>query len=152
MCKLSKRAAVAGASFARVGGRALVAAVLVAGLACAFSCRGAEALETTGRAATRAKAKKPAAPAALPCARAGWKDDPVCFGENDPDALPVPSAQSGAAVKSDPKHAQDMSITPKAGAGGSDPQPLYSVDPHANPSPRSNARELNGGIGVGVPF
>jgi hypothetical protein len=148
MCKLSKRAAVAGASFARVRGRALVGAVLVAGLACAFSCRGAEALEKTSRAAIGAKAKKPAAPAALPCARAGWKDDPVCFGENDPDALPVPSAQSGAAVKSDPKHAQDMSITPKATAVGSDRPNLGGADP----LPHYNAKELSGGIGVGVPF
>ena len=38
---------------------------------------------------------KPAPVAAktdLPCPRAKWKDDPVCFGENDPSALPLPSA------------------------------------------------------------
>lgn len=29
-----------------------------------------------------------------PCPRATWKDDPVCFGEGDRDALPVPSATS----------------------------------------------------------
>jgi hypothetical protein len=28
---------------------------------------------------------------ALPCPRATYKDDPVCFGEGDKDALPVPS-------------------------------------------------------------
>jgi hypothetical protein len=32
--------------------------------------------------------------AKFPCARARWKDDPVCFGENDPSALPVPSARA----------------------------------------------------------
>jgi hypothetical protein len=31
---------------------------------------------------------------ALPCPRATYKDDPVCFGERDKDALPLPSSTS----------------------------------------------------------
>jgi hypothetical protein len=33
---------------------------------------------------------------ALPCPRATYKDDPVCFGEGDKDALPVPSGTPAA--------------------------------------------------------
>jgi hypothetical protein len=33
---------------------------------------------------------------ALPCPRATYKDDPVCFGEGDKDALPMPSGSPAA--------------------------------------------------------
>jgi hypothetical protein len=33
---------------------------------------------------------------ALPCPRATYKDDPVCFGEGDKDALPLPSGPATA--------------------------------------------------------
>lgn len=47
--------------------------------------------------AKRTSAERRAAPAVgepAPCPRATWKDDPVCFGEGDRDALPVPSSAS----------------------------------------------------------
>ena len=66
-----------------------------------------EPTQTTPAKTRSAKAKRPAsattnakppAKAEPPCARGAWKDDPICFGEGDADALPTPSAGSGEHV------------------------------------------------------
>ncbi|MGA9826386.1 MAG: hypothetical protein WBQ53_16350, partial [Methylocystis sp.] len=54
-----------------------------------------------------------AATPAIPCPRAKWKDDPVCFGENDPSALHLPSDQSTPA-KEGSIRAGEITISPKA--------------------------------------
>jgi hypothetical protein len=54
-----------------------------------------------------AKLKREAAKAAdkgtetLPCPRAAYKDDPVCFGEGDKDALPLPHGPAAAQERPD---------------------------------------------------
>jgi hypothetical protein len=71
-------------------------------LACNFAfAQEASALKQppTGKAAklkqNSAKSNEKAAEA-LPCPRAAYKDDPVCFGEGDKDALPLPSGPAAA--------------------------------------------------------
>jgi hypothetical protein len=97
----------------------------------------------------RAKVKPApvAATPGLPCPRAKWKDDPVCFGENDPSALPLPSAQSTPA-KEGSIRAGDITISPKAKVNQESPQPVYGN----NPDPRPSTSEFGGGLGVGIHF
>jgi hypothetical protein len=71
-------------------------------LSCSFSLAEevtkpapAPTAKTTKPKRDAAEAKEKAA-AALPCARATYKDDPICFGEGDKDALPVPSGATTA--------------------------------------------------------
>ncbi len=93
---------------------------------------------------------KPAPVAAtpgLPCPRAKWKDDPVCFGENDPSALPLPSARSTPA-KEGSTRAGDITISPKARVNQDSPQPTYGN----NPDPHPSTSEFGGGLGVGIHF
>ena len=88
-----------------------------------------------------------AATTALPCPRAKWKDDPVCFGENDPSALPLPSAQSTPA-KEGSIRAGDVTISPKAKVNQDSPQATYGNNPNPNPS----TSQFGGGLGVGFHF
>ena len=88
-----------------------------------------------------------AATPALPCPRAKWKDDPVCFGENDSAALPLPSARSTPA-KEGSIRAGDITISPKAKVNQDSPQPVYGNNPNPNPS----ASQFGGGLGVGIHF
>ena len=93
---------------------------------------------------------KPAPVAAktdLPCPRAKWKDDPVCFGENDPSALPLPSAQSTPA-KEGSTRAGDITLSPKARVNQDLPQPVYGNNPNPNPS----TSQFGGGLGVDFHF
>lgn len=89
----------------------------------------------------------PQAVSAPSCARGKWKDDPVCFGENDPSALPTPSGVSGAS------HAGDVSLTPKADLNTT---PRTQQDPISftgnNPDPKPSSNTFGGGIGVNFPF
>jgi hypothetical protein len=148
MSKLENRALVARPPSGQGAQSAFPSLAIALALAC-FGAPAQGAPEAGRLAPAAAKIQKIKTKASsLPCARARWKNDPICFGDNDPYALPVPSAQSGAAVKAGPRRAQDLSITPKAGLASSDRQPLYGVDP----PPRYNAKEFSGGIGVGVPF
>ena len=88
-----------------------------------------------------------AATPALPCPRAKWKDDPVCFGENDPSALPMPSARSTPA-KEGSIRAGDVTISPKAKVNQNSSQPTYGNNPNPNPS----TSQFGGGLGVGIHF
>lgn len=93
---------------------------------------------------------KPAPVAAktdLPCPRAKWKDDPVCFGENDPSALPLPSAQSTPA-KEGSTRAGDITLSPKARINQDSPQPTYGNNPNPNPS----TSQFGGGLGAEFHF
>ena len=83
----------------------------------------------------------------LPCPRAKWKDDPVCFGENDPSALPLPSAQSTPA-KEGSTRAGDITLAPKARVNQDSPQPTYGNNPNPNPS----TSQFGGGLGAEFHF
>jgi hypothetical protein len=88
-----------------------------------------------------------AAKTALPCPRAKWKDDPVCFGENDPSALPLPSARS-TPPKEGSARAGEITISPKAKVNQNSPDPVYGNSPNPNPS----TSQFGGGLGVGFHF
>jgi hypothetical protein len=88
-----------------------------------------------------------AAKTALPCPRAKWKDDPVCFGENDPSALPLPSAQS-TPPKEGSARAGDITVSPKAKVNQESADPVYGNNPNPNPS----SSQFGGGLGVGFHF
>ncbi len=96
---------------------------------------------------TKARPAPVAATTALPCPRAKWKDDPVCFGENDPAALPLPSAQS-TPPKEGSTRSGDISISPKAKVNQESPQPIYGN----NPDPHPSTSEFGGGLGVNFHF
>ncbi len=86
---------------------------------------------------------------ALPCVGARWKDDPICFGENDPSALPLPSAGSGGAKDGAPKHNNgDVTLTPKVGVNNPTGEPVYGN----NPNPRPSDTNFGGGLGVNFHF
>ena len=97
--------------------------------------------------ATKVKPALVAAKTALPCPRAKWKDDPVCFGEDDPSALPLPTARS-TPPKEGSTRAGDITISPKAKVNQDSPQPIYGNSP--NPSPSTS--QFGGGLGVGFHF
>jgi hypothetical protein len=97
--------------------------------------------------AAKVKPAPVAATPALPCPRAKWKDDPVCFGENDSSALPLPSARSTPA-KEGSIRAGDVTISPKAKVNQDSPQPTYGNNPNPNPS----SSQFGGGLGVGFHF
>ncbi|MGA8169625.1 MAG: hypothetical protein WB816_02125 [Methylocystis sp.] len=80
-----------------------------------------------------AKVKPAPAPvtAALPCPRAKWKDDPVCFGEGDSSALPLPSAGSTPG-KEGAARSGDVTISPKMKINQDSPQPTYGNNPNGD--------------------
>ncbi len=128
--------------------------ILVAALA-AFALRPALAQSVDAPQVEPKKKPKPAkvkpapvaAKTALPCPRAKWKDDPVCFGENDPSALPLPSARS-TPPKEGSARAGDITISPKAKVNQNSPDPVYGNSPNPNPS----TSQFGGGLGVGFHF
>lgn len=131
--------------------------ILVAAFA-AFGLRPALAQSVDAPQAPKSQPKKKPKPAkvkpapvattsALPCPRAKWKDDPVCFGENDPAALPLPSAQS-TPPKEGSNRAGDISISPKAKVNQNSQDPIYGNNPNPNPS----TSQFGGGLGVNFHF
>jgi hypothetical protein len=93
----------------------------------------------------RTESKREATPR-LPCPRAKWHDDPVCFGENDPAALPLPSAQSASGKE--PRHGEDVSVNAKAIVNQPSQDPTY----FNNPNPRPSTSEVGGGVGLNFHF
>jgi hypothetical protein len=118
----------------RKAGRILLAATLALGAVPPAGARAQSQTPATSK--TRGKASPAgAAGDALPCARAKYKNDPICFGENDPTGLPVPSG--GA-------RADDTGVTAKTRPG--DPK----LDPNLGDS--LNTHPGDGQSGVGVHF
>ncbi len=90
---------------------------------------------------SRADEKKSAAP----CPRGAWKDDPVCFGENDPDILPTPKSASGKHMGANPG---DVTITPQMSLNSRTAAPgvVYKHDGTALTS------DVGSGVAVHLPF
>ncbi len=103
------------------------------------------AAHTAHRRTVSKPAEKNPKDAALPCARAQWKHDPVCFGANDGGDLPVPDARSGEKGE---HHSGDISIEPKVGVNQLAKQPVYINSPNPNPS----GTQFGGGLGLKLPF
>jgi hypothetical protein len=98
---------------------------------------------TTGKTAAEAPA--------LPCPRATWKDDPVCFGEGDKDALPMPS---GPAAPSE-RAADGLRIKPTTrlnprpgGPGGAAYQSEIIYQSNGN----AVTNNYGGGVKLEMPF
>jgi len=87
-----------------------------------------------------------AAASSLPCPRAQWKDDPVCFGENDRDSLPVPDAR-GRQERAE-HHSGDVSIEPKMGVNRPAQPPVYINNPNPNPL----GTQFGAGVDMKLPF
>jgi hypothetical protein len=93
-------------------------------IALIFACSSAIAQEaSTPKQPSTAKSKKlkhnsaksnEKAAEALPCPRAAYKDDPVCFGEGDKDALPLPSGPAAAQERP----ADGLRVKPTANLNG----------------------------------
>ena len=125
----------------------ILAAALVAAPALAQSVDAPQVESKKKPKPAKVKPAPVAANAALPCPRAKWKDDPVCFGENDPAALPLPSARSTPG-KEETTRAGDITISPKAKVNQDSPQPVYGNNPNPNPS----TSQFGGALGVGIHF
>jgi hypothetical protein len=87
--------------------------------------------------------------AAAPCARGAWKDDPVCFGENDKDALPLPSA--GSVQNSNPSPQPTIkptaNVNPRPSGPGS-----YQAGVVYQPNGNAVTSNYGGGISLQLPF
>jgi hypothetical protein len=134
--------------------RTMFAAVVAAAAASPLTAQAQAARQpeaTPSAQTSKSKRAKPAetaakAPAPLPCPRAKWKDDPVCFGSNDPAALPLPSSGSGGGKTA--SHAEDASISPKASVNMEPQQPVFGN----NPNPHPSGNDFGGGLGVNFHF
>lgn len=94
----------------------------------------------------------PAVAEPAPCPRATWKDDPVCFGEGDRDALPVPSATSTPHERAAP---DGLEIKPTAklnprpsGPGGNAYQSEIIYQSNGN----AMTSNYGGGLSLRLPF
>lgn len=86
---------------------------------------------------------------ALPCPRAAYKDDPVCFGADDKDSLPVPSG----APRAQERPADGLRVKPTANLN---PRPT-GVGPYQGGvvyQSNGNAvtNNFGGGMKVELPF
>ncbi len=87
---------------------------------------------------------KAAANLGAPCSRGKWKDDPVCYGEGRPDALPTPSpgsAEPSGGINRDVSIRPRMNINPRTGAGV-----IYKSNGDALGS------DFGAGVGMRLPF
>jgi len=113
---------------------------------CAATAASAQGADDPGAAPASGVAAKPGRKAqkpkqaatsdVLPCPRATWKDDPVCFGAQDADALPTPSTHgretaTRAKGSFQPAAAENVSVGVKWGASNDstshETTPLRSV-------------------------
>lgn len=96
------------------------------------------------------KAEKNAATDPAPCARGTWKDDPVCFGEGEKDALPTPSANSvSAGASSDATVKPTATLNPRPpGPGGGVYQPGVVYQSNGN----AVTSNYGGGVKLDLPF
>ena len=96
---------------------------------------------------TRGAAAKTNEPA--PCPRGSWKDDPVCFGEGEKDALPTPSAKSGKgdSAATEPTIKPTANINPRpTGPGPYQAGVVYQSNGDAVTS------NYGGGVSLQLPF
>ncbi len=86
-----------------------------------------------------------AASADAPCPRGKWKDDPVCFGEDDPNALPTPSVTS---AERSTGSKTDVTIKPSVNLNSrlTGPGVIYKDDGTTVTS------DFGGGVGLHLPF
>jgi hypothetical protein len=98
-------------------------------------------------------AREAATPVAqpAPCARGTWKDDPVCFGEGDRDALPVPSTASvpreRAAAGPELKPMAKLNPHPTSPGGGA-----YQSDVVYQSNGNAVTSNYGGGLSLHLPF
>lgn len=124
--------------------------VAAAVLACAVAvANGQDGLAQPSKAAhaklgraTPAAGPKAEPSGAAPCPRGTWKDDPVCFGEGEPDTLPTPSARSAASASS-----SGPTIKPTANIN---PRPLGPGPYQAGVVYQSNGNAVTSNYGGGV--
>jgi hypothetical protein len=100
---------------------------------------------------TPAPARDDGASGRAPCPAGQWKDDPVCFGANDKDALPLPSSASTPRERPAP----GLEIRPTArlnprptGPGGA----AYQSEIIYQPSGAAVTSTYGGGVSVQLPF
>lgn len=97
------------------------------------------------------RAAAPEARQAAPCPRGTWKDDPVCFGEDDKDGLPTPSANSAPSEHRAPEATikPTAAINPRpAGPGGSVYQSGIVYQSNGN----AVTSNYGGGVTLQLPF
>ncbi len=131
----------------------LAALTLTCGVAAAQSDQPAPKLSAKPAHARRtgpATADKTAPSETAPCARGTWKDDPVCFGEGEKDALPTPSAGSvtaGAPGEASIKPTATLNPRPTSPGGGVyQPGVVYQSNGSAVTS------NYGGGVKLDLPF
>jgi hypothetical protein len=87
---------------------------------------------------------------ALPCPRATWKDDPVCFGEDVRDTLPTPSV---ASIPHDRAPSEGPTLKPTANLN---PRPSGPGPYQAGVVYQSNGNAVTsnygGGVRIELPF
>jgi len=98
---------------------------------------------------TKAKPAKADKSSAAICPQGSYKGDPACFGANDPQALPTPSARSS----SNAARPGDILLEPKAGLNQG-LQTDRGVIPYEgnNPDPNPRQSQFGGGLGLKLPF
>jgi hypothetical protein len=85
-----------------------------------------------------------------PCPRGTWKDDPVCYGEGAPDALPTPSANSTApssAPSNGPTIKPTANLNPRPGGPGP-----YQAGVIYQSNGNAVTSNYGGGIKMELPF
>jgi hypothetical protein len=100
------------------------------------------------RAAKQASSKE-AQPERAPCPRGTWKDDPVCFGESDQDALPIPSAHS--VEHSNPSPEPTVKPTANLNSRPTGPGP-YQAGVVYQSNGNAVTSNYGGGVSVQLPF
>ena len=97
------------------------------------------------RAAAKEAKAKPATEAPAPCARGQWKDDPVCFGEDDQNVLPTPAAgsaeRSGAAKN-------EVGVKPMVNINSRTSAPGVIYQSNGN----TVTSDFGGGVSLHLPF
>jgi hypothetical protein len=124
-------------------------------VACSFATAQELEKPATGRNGKAARVKHEAAKAAErgaeapPCPRAAYKDDPVCFGEGDKDALPLPHGPAAAQERP----AEGLRVKPTANLNarptGFGP---YQAGVVYQPNGNAVTNNYGGGVKMELPF
>ncbi len=112
-----------------------------------------EAVSPATKPSTQPKRAKPkmaeakAATSVKPsCPRGQWKNDPVCFGVNDPNALPTPAQIIGGRRRAGDNATKPKLILKPAPSKLQDPTPFEKNLPPPDHPPRGGA------VGLKFPF